>query len=140
MSKNPQRSLEQAKYPMSGSALRKLVLDQAGISQEDLARAVGKAFKENERLISATRVEVKVDTAGEIHEVEIPDNTARQRAIDSIYDFAGARPQTVREGGNGGPTIVLNLPDYYSREYIERTSKDIEVDAVPVTSDDRDSE
>ncbi len=109
---------------MSDESLRELALQKAKITPEELGQATREAFDENRRLLTATRKEVKV-VDGTPVEYDHPDNPARLRAIESMYDLAGVRAPTRGTGGSG-PTFVLNLPGYYDPKFI---AKEQHVDA-----------
>lgn len=115
-----------------------LALQSAGVTPKDLADAVRQAFSTNKELLTATRKEIKV-VDGQPVEVEHPDNAARQRAVESIYDLAGARAPKQEGAKGGGPTIVLNMPGYYDPEFVRRDGPkviDVETSEVDDTSVD----
>lgn len=114
---------------MSKSAWLQLGLEKAGITEDELATGVRQAFDENKRLLTATKIEVKVDPAGGVHEVEVPDNQARQRAIDTMFDLAGVRKQRSNGLENSGPAVVINMPGYYSKEFLEKEQHVVDVSA-----------
>lgn len=107
------------RFPVQKEDWLALGLKRAGIGEKELAAAVKEAFEENKRLLHATKKEIKI-VDGVPVEVEVADNPARQRAIESIYDLAGARRERDKEPGHGGPTIVLNLPNYYDPNFLKK--------------------
>ena len=124
---------EQKTFPLSKDDFRELALQGAGITKEELGSTLRKAFDRNKELLDATRVEVKV-VGMETTEIEVPDNTARQRAVDAIYDITGVRRGRTEGGGGGGPTFVVNFPSYYDPKLV--TTEVIDAEAVGGIDDD----
>ena len=67
---------------------------------------------------------------------ESPDNTARQKAIESIYDIAGVRGRRAESTGDSGPVITINVPSYYDRQFLKDEGV-VDVSSDPI-EDNRD--
>ena len=102
-------------------------LQKAGVTEDELAESVRQAFDENKRLLTAEKV-ATVIIDGSPHEVVTPDNTARQKAVTSIYDLAGLQKPKQESGGPTGPVFHFHLPDYYSREFVEKETLVVDVE------------
>ncbi|UOF78784.1 hypothetical protein [Caudoviricetes sp.] len=123
-------------FPISRHKLRQAILAKAGLTLEHLGEAVSLAFKRNLQLLDATKEVHLVLGDGEVLKREVPDNLARQRAVDAIYDIGGVVPKEDVKGPSG-PLIVLQLPEYYDPKFVaETTPKIVEGTVVESTAPD----
>ena len=121
--------------PLSKDDWLQLGLQQAGVTKQELADAVREAFDENRQLLKAVKTETKVIDGMPV-KTESPDNTARQKAIESIYDIAGVRGRRAESTGDSGPVITINVPSYYDRQFLKDEGV-VDVSSDPI-EDNRD--
>lgn len=88
----------------SRAELRARMLALAGISVDEQASALRQAFDTSRALLAAEKTEL-VTYQGNYVPVQVPDNGARARAVDQIYDLVGVS-QSRAEGIGGGKVVV----------------------------------
>lgn len=108
-------------FPLPRHKLREAILKKAGLTVDVLSEAIAKAFHRNVQLLDATKEHYLQVDGGEIVKREVADNLARQRAVEALYDIGGVIPKDEAKVASG-PTIVLQLPDYYDPKFVEQTS------------------
>ena len=124
----------QPRFPAAAHKRRDLLFKAAGISRQDEADLLKKAFDTNAALLNAEKLEVRVLDDGTVVTVPVPDNQVRQRAVESVFDVVGAKRNTKGDGESGGSKLVLVLPDYYSPEFLKQERKPIDVTATTMES------
>lgn len=116
-----------ARFPADAKTRRKILFEKAGISLEDEAALLKAAFDTNVKNLTAEKLEVRVLEDGTVVTVPVPDNQIRQRAVEAAYDMVGAKSNVKGEGDGGGPRLTLVLPNYYSREFLEKEHATIDI-------------
>lgn len=106
-------------FPASKSDWLQLGLRKAGVTETELSSGIREAFDVNRELLKASKVELKA-VGEEVHQIESPDNSARQRAVNAIYGLGGLSNGPKEDTGPKGPMFTLILPNYYSDDLIQK--------------------
>jgi hypothetical protein len=124
------RPSDDPSFPLTPGALRKAILEKAEIGLDQLADAIRRAFATNLKLLEAEKT-VITTCEGQVLKFNVPDNAARQRAAESLYDIGGVVPKTDPQQ-SAGPMVVLQLPNYYDPAFVQ-AAKVIDVHQTPDT-------
>jgi hypothetical protein len=104
------RSRQTAVQPWSPEALAEKIWELAGISKQERADALKLAFKGAVRDLDAKKSEV-ITFEGEVTEVlEVPDNVARAKAREHIFEITRAKGAPMVSQGK----IEIPLPPWAS--------------------------
>jgi hypothetical protein len=120
---------------MSLVEFREELWRRAGVSLEERAETLGKAFQKAKDMLTAKRTEL-VSYQGEYTPVEVEDNATQLRAAGEIFDLSGVRIGKQEQGGaaHGPLQIFINAPWFQPDQPVDVTPPTIPNERVLETA------
>lgn len=93
------------------------LLSRAGVDDDELAELLRDSISELKELIHAKTYLATSNGRGQTNLMEINDNSARLKAIDTLLKLTSSYPK--QSGKAAGTPIHLHLPEYYDTKPTE---------------------